>query len=204
MIEYGIPNEKKDILHRAKTIMSRLSKSVSLSKKYQQQYFRKTVNGLVELRKMFHQGYEINIENLEKLLDQVTKQSQVSQILDEPDEQTLVKIDKIFKDRQVNLEDIPNFDPTLEPTWQITSLSPPSTLLPRRMNKSDISYAILYMLLANRDDIIEVFWQTVKSLPKFKNLDVHDVITYIGDKMEDSRNEDAIHYYMFDRLKKYM
>jgi hypothetical protein len=153
---------------------------------------------------MFHQGYEINIGTLEKLLDQVTKQSEVSQILDEPDEQTSEKIDKIFKDRQVNLEDIPNFDPTLEPTWQITSLSPPITLLPRRMDRGSISYAILYLLLVKRDDIIDVFWQTVKSLPKFKDLDMHDVITYMGNKMEDSRNEDAIHYYMFERLKKYM
>jgi hypothetical protein len=207
-INYGIPKDKEGVLRTAKTIIKILDRQLLLSDKVKNHYYKKTIKGLVELIKMFHQGYEIDVDTLEKMLDQITLQKRISKTLSSEKESVISKVSglikRIFARRDMNMESIPNFDPTLEPSWSITTLSPPSKLLPRSMTKSDISYTILYLLLANRHDIIEVLWKAVKSLPKFKNFDIHDVITMQGDRIQDSRNEDAVHQFMFDGLKKYM
>lgn len=200
-VEHGVPENKEYIINLGKVIMkSFLSKIPDLSEKYKKHYYKKTIKGLIELKKLIHKGYEPSVENLKKFADVIDKKDEMSKLIDNYTD--IAQIDKLLKSKSVSLEKIKGYDISKEPNYAITDLNAPSSLLPRNMNLFNIGYAVLYLMLINRKDILKVFLDAVSKTPRHKHnkVDKHDIILSASELSKDDSedNQLAIQHYMLN------
>lgn len=198
-VEHGVPENKEYIINLGKSIMkSFLSKIPDLSEKYKKHYYKKTIKGLVELKKLIHRGYEPSVENLKKFADVIDKKDELLKLLD--DKPDMEKVDKLLKSKSVSLEKIKGYDASKEPKYAITELNAPSHLLPRNMNLFTIGYTVLYLMLIDRKDILKVFLDAVSKTPRHKKVDKHDIILSASELSKDDSedNQLAIQHYMLN------
>lgn len=209
-IEFGIPDTKPRILLTAKNIIRQLKKDIPrLSDKMTKHYYRKTIKGLIDLRKLYHLGYEDELQSLDEFKKVINNDEFRQKLIDEltqsnDDEVFNSRLDKLnaFDDsRKAYFSKIPNYDVNREPQYSITDLQPPVSLMPRDMELFGLQTTMLYLVIKDRVDIAKVFYKAIQKTPRH-DFDIHDIIVKASELAQDEENQLAIQEFMFNKLRK--
>lgn len=209
-IQFGIPDTKERLLGTAKNIIRQLKKDIPrLSEKKTKHYYRKTLAGLIDLKKLYHLGYEDEIQSLQdfkKIInDDAYRQQLIDRLVQSEDdndfENSRKNLEKFDDSRKAFFETIPGYDISKEPSYSITDLQPPTTLLPRDMELFGLQAAMIYLVIKDRIDIAEKFYEAIRKTPKHENVDMHDIIVKASELSKDEDNQLAIQQLMVSKLR---